>query len=154
MEAKKYYPVNEMVKLFGLKPNLDLFLRFILYCLWLWVVNLENLTPLSFRPNPKHCFPLSGPVLSPPPPHTHTHTSTVWLTHTACRLHLPGYPFVSYIIALNFIGGRNRRELPTLANFLTNYHLMLHRVHLAWEGFELATLVVICTDYTGSYKSN
>ena len=31
--------------------------------------------------------------------------------------------------------------------------MMLHRVHLAWAGFEL-TLVVIGTDCIGSYKSN
>ena len=31
---------------------------------------------------------------------------------------------------------------------------MLYRVHLAWEGFELTTLVVICTDCIGSYKYN
>jgi hypothetical protein len=31
---------------------------------------------------------------------------------------------------------------------------MLYQAHLAWAGFELATLVVIGTDYIGSYKSN
>jgi len=31
---------------------------------------------------------------------------------------------------------------------------MLYWVHLTWEGFELATLVVIGTDCIGSYKSN
>jgi hypothetical protein len=30
------------------------------------------------------------------------------------------------------------------------YHIMLYRVHLAWVGFDLTTLVVINTDYTGS----
>ena len=34
------------------------------------------------------------------------------------------------------------------------YHIMLHQVHLACAGFELATLVVICTDCIGSCKSN
>ena len=34
------------------------------------------------------------------------------------------------------------------------YHIMLYRVHLAWEGFKLTTLVVIGTDCIGSYKSN
>ena len=34
------------------------------------------------------------------------------------------------------------------------YHIMLYRVHIAWAGFELTTLVVIGTDYTGSCKSN
>ena len=33
------------------------------------------------------------------------------------------------------------------------YHIM-YRVHLTWTGFELATLVVIGTDWTGSLKSN
>ena len=31
---------------------------------------------------------------------------------------------------------------------------MLYRVHLAWWGFELTTLVVIDTDCIGSHKSN
>jgi hypothetical protein len=34
------------------------------------------------------------------------------------------------------------------------HHIMLYQVHLAWEGFELTTLVVIGTDCIGSYKSN
>jgi hypothetical protein len=34
------------------------------------------------------------------------------------------------------------------------YHIMLHRVHLAWSWFELTTLEVIGTDCIGSYKSN
>ena len=34
------------------------------------------------------------------------------------------------------------------------YHIMLYRVHLAWAGFELTTLVVIGTDYLGSCKFN
>ena len=34
------------------------------------------------------------------------------------------------------------------------YHIMLYRVHLAWAGFELTTLVVIGTDCIGSCKSN
>ena len=34
------------------------------------------------------------------------------------------------------------------------YHIMLHRVHLAWVRFELTTLVVISTDCITSYKSN
>ena len=43
---------------------------------------------------------------------------------------------------------------PTWRKSLKNYQLMLYRVHLAWEGFELTTLVVIGTDYIGSYRSN
>ena len=34
------------------------------------------------------------------------------------------------------------------------YHIMLYRVHLVWTGFQLTTLVVIGTNYTGSHKSN
>ena len=34
------------------------------------------------------------------------------------------------------------------------YHIMLYRVHIAWTGFELIALVVICTDCVGSYKSS
>ena len=34
------------------------------------------------------------------------------------------------------------------------YHLMLYRVHLAQAGFALTMLVVIGTDWIGSYKSN
>jgi len=34
------------------------------------------------------------------------------------------------------------------------YHIMLYRVHIAWAGFLLTTLVVIGTDYIGGCKSN
>ena len=34
------------------------------------------------------------------------------------------------------------------------YHIMLYRMCLAWAAFELATLVMICTDCIGSCKSN
>jgi hypothetical protein len=33
-------------------------------------------------------------------------------------------------------------------------HIMLYRVHLAWAGFKLTTLVGIDTDCIGSYKFN
>ena len=34
------------------------------------------------------------------------------------------------------------------------YHIMLYQVHLVWAEFELATLVMIGTDFIASYKSN
>jgi hypothetical protein len=34
------------------------------------------------------------------------------------------------------------------------YHITFYRVHLAWAGFKLATLVVIGTGCIGSSKSN
>jgi len=37
------------------------------------------------------------------------------------------------------------RKPPTCRKSLTNYHVMLHQVHLVWAGFKLAALVVIGT---------
>ena len=56
-------------------------------------------------------------------------------------------------MAVSFIDGGNRstrRKPPTCHKSQTN----LYRVHLVWTRFELTTLVVIGTDYIGSYKSN
>jgi hypothetical protein len=53
-----------------------------------------------------------------------------------------------------FIGEGNRRKPPTCRKSLTLYNIMLYQVHLGWAVFKLTTLVAICTDCIGSYKSN
>jgi hypothetical protein len=65
--------------------------------------------------------------------------------------------YFSYIVVVSFIDGRHRskrRNPPICRKSLTNFITMLYRVHFAWAGFELATLVVIGIDWIGSCKSN
>jgi hypothetical protein len=39
-----------------------------------------------------------------------------------------------YIVAVSFIGGGNRRNPQTFRKSLTNYYIMLYRVHLTING--------------------
>ena len=48
--------------------------------------------------------------------------------------------YFSHIVVISFIGGENNRPV---ASHWQTYHIVLYRVHLAWEGFELTTLVKI-----------
>jgi hypothetical protein len=62
---------------------------------------------------------------------------------------------ITYIVAVRFIGGGTQENHWTVASHWQTWsHKMLYQVHLAWAGFELTALVVICTDCIGSNKSN
>jgi hypothetical protein len=43
-------------------------------------------------------------------------------------------------------------DLPQITDIL--YHIMLYRIHLVLASVQLTTLVVLCPDCIGSYKSN
>ena len=80
------------------------------------------------------------------------------LKFKGCGVQCHFQQYFSYIVAASFIGRGNRstRRKPWICSKSLNklYHIMLHRVHPAWAGFELTTLVVIGTDCIGSCKSN
>jgi hypothetical protein len=60
-------------------------------------------------------------------------------------------------VAVSFIGGGNcstRRKSPTCRKSQTNFTWNCITYTSPWAGFELTTIVVIWTYYTGSCKSN
>jgi len=76
------------------------------------------------------------------------------------NISLPQYvSFCFGLVWVSFIGGGNQstqRKPPTCRKQLTicMYHIMLHRIQLTISGILTQNLVVICTDCTGSCKSN
>ena len=90
-------------------------------------------------------------------------TTTVQWNHY-CTIRKWGYGYdvdttfnnISAKSWVSFIGGRNRGTW-RINHWCVASHwqtIMLYQVHLPWAGFELATLVVIGTDWTVSYKTN
>ena len=63
----------------------------------------------------------------------------------------PVISWLSVLLVEETVPGENHR--PVASHWQTSSHLM-HLVHLAWAGFGLTTLVVIDTEFTGSWKSN
>ena len=59
---------------------------------------------------------------------------------------------ISFISWRSVLSMEETTYLPQVIDKL--YHIILYRVHRAWLGFELTTLVVTCTDCIGSYKSS
>ena len=68
--------------------------------------------------------------------------------------------YFSYMVAVRFIGGVNRRypekitDLPPTSHWQILSHNVVSSTPCNKRGFELTTLVMIGTDCTGSYKFN
>ena len=66
--------------------------------------------------------------------------------------------YLSYMMVVHFIGGgngRTQRKPATCRKSLTNFITLCCIEYISpWTGFKLTTFVVICTNCTGSCKSN
>ena len=63
--------------------------------------------------------------------------------------------YFSHIMAISCIGRGNRRKQPTFRKSLTNcITCYCFEYSSTWTVFELTTLIMIGTDYTGSCKCN
>ena len=63
--------------------------------------------------------------------------------------------YFNHIVAVSCIGRGNQRKQPTFGKSLTNFITWYCFEHSStWTVFELTTLTMIGTDYTGSCKSN